>query len=262
MLTAATRAGMPLYARAIVIVHDAGGAIPPSLLVTVSPEDQSLLTPITLSAFVQGVAPDAKVTSAEVAWPDLVDASPTVTPTSSGITVTSQHALSTPGYYDVPVTVQLASQMDPLVAIAHVTVANIDDSSPSPIVLAPPAATATAGASYTTGAAGNALVVAGDGPFTFGAAAPSPSNFTVAANGKIGWTPTGAQLGFQRVAVRIVDAQGNEVVKSWVVDVAAAKKSGCAIAGATPPSSLWPLLLLLALYGVIARQAAKQGTKS
>src|SRR3954470_4248410 len=36
-LMAATRAGMPLYARTIVIVRDAGGAVAPSLLVTVSP---------------------------------------------------------------------------------------------------------------------------------------------------------------------------------------------------------------------------------
>jgi hypothetical protein len=261
-LVATTRAGLPMYGRAIVVVKDASGAVAPSLLLTVSPEDQSLLTPITVSAYVQGVAPGAQVTSAEVGWPDLVDASPTVTPTAAGITVTSGHALAQPGYYDVPVTVQLASQMDPLVAIAHITVANIDDSSPSPIVLAPPAATASVGAPYASGTSTGALLVAGNGPFAFGAAAPSPSNFTVADDGKIHWTPTGAQLGPQRVAVRIVDAQGQETVKSWVVDVAAAKKSGCAIAAAAPPSSLAPLVLLLLVYGVMARQAAKQGTNN
>jgi PKD repeat protein len=245
-LVAATRAGLPIHARAIVVVKDASGAVPPSLLVTVSPEDQSLLTPVTVSAYLEGVAPDAKVTSAEVAWPDLVDASPTVTPTTSGITVTSQHALLAAGYYDVPVTVQLASQMDPVVAVAHLTVGNIDDSAPSPIVLAAPAASATVGVLYAAGGSSGALVVAGEGPFAFGAAAPSPSNFGVASNGRISWTPTGAQAGFQRVAVRIVDAQGNETVRSWVVDVAGPKKSGCAIGGAASPASLVPLVFVVA----------------
>jgi PKD repeat protein len=260
-LVATTRAGLPIYGRVVVVVRDASGAVPPSLLLTVTPEDQSLLTPLTLTAYVEGVPPDAKVVSAEVDWPDLADASPTVTPTAAGITVTSQHALAAPGYYDVPVTVQLASQMDPLVALAHITVANIDDSSPSPIVLAPPAATATAGAPYAPGTSAGALLVAGAGPFAFGAAAPSPSNFGVDDGGKIHWTPTGAQLGPQRVAVRIVDVQGHETVKSWVVDVAPAKKGGCAMGGDAAPSP-WAALLLLVVYGVMARQLAKQGTKS
>jgi PKD repeat protein len=260
-LVATTRAGLPLYGRAIVVVKDDSGAVPPSLFVTVTPEDQSLLTPITINAYLQGVAPDAKIASAEVGWPDLADASPTVTPTAAGITVTSQHALGTPGYYDVPVTVLLAGQMDPLVAIAHVTVANIDDSSPSPIVLAAPAATATAGTPYASGSSTGALLVAGNGPFAFGAAAPSPPNFGIADDGKIHWTPTGAEVGPQRVAVRIVDAQGQETVKSWVVDVAPAKKGGCAMAEATTPSPLAMMMLLL-VYGVMARQLAKQGTKS
>jgi len=63
------------------------------------------------------------------------------------------------------------------------------------------------------------------------------------------------------VAVRIVDAQGQETVKSWVVDVAPAKKGGCAMAEATTPSPLAMMMLLL-VYGVMARQLAKQGTKS
>ncbi|HEX6837566.1 MAG TPA: PKD domain-containing protein [Polyangia bacterium] len=268
-LVAVTRAGMPLYARAVVVVRDASGAVPPSLLLTASPEDASVLTPVTLTAYVEGVTPDAKVTSAEVTWPDFSDASPTVTPTTSGLTLTSQHALTAPGSYDVPVTIVLASQMTPLSATARLTVANIDGSAPSPVLLAAPAPTATVGAAYSPGSASGVLLAAGDGPFAFGPAAPSPSNLAVSADGRVDWTPTSAQVGFQRLAVRITDVQGRESVASWVVQVGTAKKSGCAMAaGASSPSSPWPLVLVgaalwlrrRARYGVTARQAPEQGT--
>ncbi len=245
-LIASTRAGVPLYARTIVVVRDATGAIPPSLLLAASPEDASLLTPVTVTAYVEGVSPDAMVTSAAVAWPDLVDASPTVTPTTSGLTLTSQHALPTPGSYDVPVTLTLASQMQPLTASVRVTVANIDGSAPSPVLLAPPASTATVGVAYSPGPSSGALVVAGNGPFAFGPAAPTPAGFAVDSGGKIAWTPTSADVGYQRLAVRIADVQGQEAVASWVVQVAAGKKSGCAMAaGAAPSTAAWPLALVV-----------------
>ena len=247
-LAAVTRAGMPTWARTVVVVRDAAGALPPSLLLTASPEDASLLSPVTVTAYVEGVTPDDKVTSAEVAWPDFADASPTVTPTTSGITVTSQHALAAAGSYAVPVTVVLASQMEPLTATVRVTVANIDGSSPSPALLAAPAATATVGQPYSPGTPSGALVVGGDGPFAFGAAAPSPAAFDIDADGHIAWTPTRAEAGFQRLSVRITDAQGQESVNSWVVQVAGGK-SGCAMAAGAPPSSPWPLaLVVVALY--------------
>ena len=82
-LLATTRAGLPLYGRVVVVVGGADGALPPSLLLTASPGNASLLTPVTVTAYLEGVAPDAKLAGVEVAWPDFVDASPTVTPTAS-----------------------------------------------------------------------------------------------------------------------------------------------------------------------------------
>ncbi|HEX9105314.1 MAG TPA: MYXO-CTERM sorting domain-containing protein, partial [Polyangia bacterium] len=221
---------------------------------TVSPEDASLLTPVTVSAYVEGVAAGDKITSAEVAWPDLADASPTVTPTAAGITLTSQHALATPGAYDVPVTLALASQMTPLAATVRVTVANIDGSSPSPVLLAAPSSTATAGVAYAPGPSSGALLVAGAGPFAYAPAAPSPANFTVDAGGHLGWTPTRAQVGFQRLSVRIADALGRETVASWVVEVGGGNKSGCAIAAAASPATAWPLALVAAALGLRRRR--------
>ncbi|MGZ3425990.1 MAG: PKD domain-containing protein [Polyangia bacterium] len=216
-LLATTQAGMPLRARLVVVVGANGGMLPPSLLLTASPEDASVLTPVTVSAFVEGVAPDAMIASAEVVWPDLVDASPTLTPTMAGITVTSQHAIAQPGSYDVAVTVHVMGQTAALTASLPITVGNIDDSSPSPAVLMAPSSTAVVGVPYAPGEAGPAaaaLLVAGDGPFAFGAAMPSPRNFSVDAHGRIAWTPTRDQLGVQRLALRIVDAQGRETVES------------------------------------------------
>ena len=256
-LMATTRAGLPLYARTVVIARDATGALPPSLLLTASPEDASLLTPVTLTAYVQGVAPDAKIMSAEVAWPDSVDASPTLTPTAAGITLTSEHALADAGSYDVPVTITLASQMEPLTASIRVTAANVDGSPPSPVLLAPPAATAAVGVAYSPGPASGALLVTGDGPFAFGPALPSPPDFAVGSDGRIAWTPTRAEAGFQRLAVRITDANGQESVIDWVVEVAAGKKSGCAIAaGSAPASAPWPLGLVVAALALRHRRRA------
>lgn len=258
-LVAVTRAGIPLYARAVVVVRDASGAIPPSLLVTASPEGASLLTPVTVTAYLEGVTPDGKVTSAEVAWPDFADASPTVTPTTSGITLTSEHALAQPGAYDVPVTVVLASQTAPLTATVRLTVANIDGSAPSPVLLAAPSSRASVGAAYATGSTADVLLAAGDGPFAFGPAAPSPSGFAVSADGHIAWTPTSAQAGFQRLAVRITDTQRQESVASWVVQVGAAHKSGCAIAtGAAAPPSPW--LVALAVVALWRCRRARRVT--
>ncbi len=253
-LVAVTRAGMATWARTVVVVRDAAGALTPSLLVTASPEDASLLTPVTVTAYVEGVTAGDKVTSAEVAWPDFVDASPTVTPTASGITVTSAHAQATAGSYEVPITVTLASQMAPLTATVRLSVANVDGSAPSPALLAAPAATATAGQAYSPGTVSGALVIGGDGPFAFGPSAPSPAGFAVDADGRIEWTPTRAQAGFQRLAVRITAAQGQESVASWVVQVAAGK-SGCALAAGAAPSSAWPLVLVVAALGLRRRRA-------
>jgi MYXO-CTERM domain-containing protein len=256
-LVATTQAGMPVRARVIVVVGADGGTLPPSLLLTASPEDASVLTPVTVTAFVEGVAPDTMVVSAEVAWPDLVDASPTVTPTMNGITVTSQLAISDPGSYDVPVTLRLMGRATPLTASLPITVGNIDDSLPSPVLLMAPSATAAVGVPYAPGEAGpaaSALLIAGDGPFALGAAMPSPRNFGVDANRHINWTPTRDQLGVQRLAVRIVDAQGQEAVKSWVVDVVDGGKGGCALAAGAAPSSSLPLVLLLIVAVAVSRR--------
>jgi MYXO-CTERM domain-containing protein len=255
-LVATTRAGMPLYGRAIVVARDVGGALPPSLLVAASPEDTSLLSPVTVTAYVEGVAPDAKITSATVAWPDFIDASPTLTPTSAGLTLTSEHAVAAPGYYDLPVTVQLAAAPAPLVGSVHLTVANVDGSSPSPVLLTPPASTATAGVAYSPGTATGALAVAGQGPFAFGAASPSPAELRVDGDGHVSWTPTHGEVGYQRLAVRIVDAQGTETTASWVVTVAE-NESGCAVAGraATAPSP-WLLALVVAALALRRRVTA------
>ena len=249
-----------MYGRVVVVARDAQGGLAPSLLLTASPEDSSLLTPITVSAYVQGVDPSTKVIGAEVVWPDLTDASPTVTPTATGITVTSQHALGSAGIFQVPVLVQLDGAAAPLAASVQVTVGNIDDSPPTPVMVMPPVATATVGVAYMPNAGamdGRTLLVAGNGPFAFGAAAPSPTNFTVDADGHVTWKPTRSQLGPQRVAVRIVDANGIAAVQSWVVDVTE-KSSGCSIAGGAPSSgdrfAGWPLALF-ALALLLRRRA-------
>ena len=256
-LVATSRAGLPMYGRVVVVVRDPSGGIAPSLLLTASPEDASLLTPITVSAYLQGVDPSAKVVGAEVVWPDLTDASPTVTPTASGITVTSQHSLGTAGIYQVPVLVQLDGAAAPLAASVQVTVGNIDGSPPTPVVLLPPVPTATVGVAYmpNLGASdGRTLLVAGNGPFAFGAAAPSPANFTVDGDGHVTWKPSKSQLGPQRVAVRIVDANGVGAVQTWVVDVTE-KTSGCAMAGGAPVSAGWPLALVVAALFLRRRRA-------
>lgn len=249
-LLAATHTGMPLYGRTIVVVRDAGGALPPSLLVTATPEDDTLLSPVTVTAYVEGVAPDAKVASAEVAWPDFVDASPVLTPTAAGITVTSRHAVATPGSYALPVTVQLAGQMAPLVGQVRLTVANIDATSPSPVLLAAPSSAASVGVAYSPGTASGALVVGGQGPFAFGAAAPSPPDFRVDDDGHVSWTPTRA--GYQRLAVRIADAHGSEATVSWVVNVDGGK-GGCALSGRAGAPSPWLLALVVAVVALRRR---------
>jgi MYXO-CTERM domain-containing protein len=255
-LIATSRAGMPMYGRIVVVVRNPGDALSPSLLVTASPEDASLLTPVTVTAYVQGVDPSTKVLAAEVLWPDLVDASPIVTPTASGISVTSQHSVGAAGYYDVPIALQLDGQPQPLVADVHLTVANIDESMPSPAVLMPPSPNATVGVAYTPndGAMdGRTLLVAGNGPFAWGAASPSPSNFSVDADGHVTWKPTADQRGPQRVAVRIVDSLGAAIVQTWVVDVND-KSSGCSLAAGGSPASWWPLPLVVVALGLRRRR--------
>ena len=242
LLVVTSRAGMASFARSLV----APGALGPSLLVAVSPEDATPLTPLRLSAYVEG-ASGAKVLSAEVAWPDLDDAAPAVTPTMNGITVSSDHGFATPGYYDVPVTVRLDGQPTPLVGVAHVTVARIDGSSPSPVLLMAPSGEAAVGKPYEpngANATGRGLVVAGAGPFAFGAVAPSPAGFSVDDGGNLSWTPTRAQAGTQRLAVRIVDADGRQLVRSWVVQVGGAKAGGCALAAGAPAPPWWLLAAL------------------
>jgi MYXO-CTERM domain-containing protein len=254
-LVATSHAGMPMYARIVVVARNPGDGLSPSLLVNASPEDNSLLTPVTVSAYVEGVDPSTMVTAAEVQWPDLVDASPIVTVTPTGLTLTSQHSVGNPGYYDVPVAVQLDGQPQPLVADVHLTVGNIDDSMPSPVVLMAPSPTATVGVAYTPNPGATdarTLLVAGDGPFAFGAAAPSPSNFSVDDDGHVIWKPTASQRGPQRVAVRIVDSLGASTVQSWVVDVTD-KSSGCSMAAGASPSSWWPLALAIAALFVRRR---------
>jgi MYXO-CTERM domain-containing protein len=257
---ASSRAGLAAFARVLVVVPDpAGGGLPPSLIVAATPEDASVLTPVTVTAFVEGVAPDATVASAEVAWPDFDDAAPVVTPTTAGITVSSQHGFTEPGYYDVPVRVQLKGQTEPLAAVAHVMVAMADGSPPSPVMLMAPSAHAGVDAPYQAGDAGptaRALLVGGIGPFAFGAAAPSPSNFTVDDEGNVTWVPTRAQLGTQRLAVRIVDADGREAMREWVVDVEG-HGGGCAFAAAGAPSGAALLVVALALLWAWRRAVAR-----
>ena len=255
MFVATTRAGLPLYARTVVLVRDANGAVPPSLLVTASPEDASPLTPVTVTARIEGVTPGSQVTSAVVGWPDVVDAAPTVTPTMAGVTVTSQHGVASPGVYAVPVAVQLAGLAAPLLTTIHVTVANIDGTAPSPVVLAAPSSVALVGEAYVPGVPGDTLLVAGAGPFAFGAAAPSPANFSVDSDGHVRWTPTHDELGDQRLAVRIVDALGNDTTRSWVVQVVSTSR-GCALGGdAAPATDAWPLALVVAALALRRRRA-------
>src|SRR5262249_54349088 len=147
-LIATSRAGLPMYGRVVVVARDVNGNVGPSLLVTASTEDASLLTPVTVTAYVQGAPTTTMLPAAEEQWPDLVDASPTVTPTMAGISVTSQHSLGTAGYYQIPVLVQLTAGQAPLAASAPLTVGNIDDSPPSPVVLMDPTPIATVGVAY------------------------------------------------------------------------------------------------------------------
>lgn len=265
-LTVATRNGMVAFARQIIV---AGGSLGPSLLVAAMPADAVPLTPVTVTAWMEGAPAGAKAVRAEVVWPDLDDAAPAVTPTAAGMTVTSSHSFDTPGYYDVPISLLLDGQTAPLTATAHVMVARPDGAPPSPALLAAPSSRAMAGVAYELngdGATSRALLVAGPGPFAFGVAAPSPANFHVDDAGNVAWTPTRLQVGRQRVAVRITDADGRELVRDWVVDVAGTH-GGCAFAGAGTPSAM-PWLLLLGLlmsrvrYGWIVRQSPKQGTNS
>jgi hypothetical protein len=262
MLVVTSRAGLTAWGRTLVAVTDAGGAVGPSLLVAVSPQDASALTPVRVTARVEGAA-GVMVMRADVAWPDIDDASPMVTDTAAGVQISSEHGFAAPGYYDVPVTVLLAGQTTPLTAVAHVVVAGFDGSPPSPAVWMVPSREATVGKAYAPngeGAASAALLVGGAGPFAFGAAAPSPSGFTVDDVGRLTWTPASDQVGRQRLAVRIVDADAHETVYDWVVDVKPA--SGCAVAGAGHGDAAAVALLGCALawlcrrrrYGATSRQ--------
>lgn len=247
-LLATTQSGMMAFVRVIVAVSP-DGKLAPSLLAAAGPGDVAVGAPITVTGYVLGVG-GAKVTAAVVAWPGLVDAAPAVTPTMAGYTVTSQHSFTTPGYYDVPVAVQLAGSMQTLVATAHIMVAEPAGGDPSPLVLLPPSSAAAEGAPYQPngpGAGTRALLIGGAGPFAVGPAAPSPPSLSVDASGNLSWTPTHAEVGPERLAVRIVDADGNEMVRDWVVAVTP-RGGGCSAAPGRPAdASALALVMLLAL---------------
>jgi hypothetical protein len=258
---ATTRAGLPAWAPVIV---RAGTA--PSLLGAASPQAGLPHAPVTLTAWVEG----GEVASAEVAWPELLDPAPAVTPTPSGPIVTSTHSFDQGGYFDVPVRVFLVGQMTPLVATAHVAVRLPDGTPPSPILVMTPSATATAGVPYEPngdGAATRGLAVVGKGPFAYGAAAPSPANFSVDDAGNVAWTPTNAQAGRQRLAVRVVDGDGREMTREWLVDVQAMSDGGCTLVRFASGNEnangiVIAIAIAMVFYGCTLRQASKQGTKS
>lgn len=263
MLVATTRLGLWAFARQIVVVGS-GGAVGPSLLVAASAADGLPLAPVMVTAWLEGAPVGAKVVSAAVAWPDVADAAPAVTPTAAGLTVSSSHGFDAPGFYDVPVTVNLDSGT--LSSAAHLMVARPDGAPPSPALLMAPSATAQVGQPYQPngeGATTRGLLVGGAGPFAYGAAPPSPPNLRVDDGGNVDWTPTAAQAGRQRLAVRLVDADGREALREWVVDVAPTK-GGCAMGGGSPSSAALLLLALAALlmrYGAGVRQAPRQDTQ-
>ncbi|MDB4968762.1 MAG: repeat-containing protein [Myxococcales bacterium] len=258
-LLATSHAGMAAWGRSVVAVADANGALGASLLATVTPEDATAFTPVRVSAYVEG-AGDAKLMSAEVAWPDLDDAAPVVTPTATGLVISSDHGFAEAGYYDVPISVLLVGQSSPMTVVAHVTVANLDGTPPSPVLLMAPSAEATAGVAYEpNGAAAlsRALAVGGNGPFAFGAASPPSVGMTVDDAGRVSWTPSRSQLGRTRLAVRITDADGQEAVREWVVETSAQKRGGCEIAGSGDEAAGSALFVALLLLAAFARRRSK-----
>jgi PKD repeat protein len=245
-LVVTTRAG--LLARSPLLVVVAGDAAPP-LVAGVTPGDARPRTPLKLVAYVVGAG--LAFAGAEVDWPDLADVAPQVTATATGLTLTSTYDFAAAGAYDVPVALALVGQPQPLRTIAHVMVANPDGSAPSPVLMATPAPRAIVGQPYApddSGAVAPSLLIAGNGPFAFGVAAPSPRNFGVDDGGVIHWTPTREQLGTQRLALQVTDADGRQATFSWVVAVVE-PSSGCAAApGAPARSSPWLLLPLVLVW--------------
>jgi MYXO-CTERM domain-containing protein len=267
-LLSTTGSGMAAAARLIVAVAAADGSMPPSLLVGITPGDAPPLTPVTLVAFISpgaaagaGATVSPTVKNAHVDWPGLEDAAPGVTTTDTGVMVRSPYAFAAAGVYDVPITVELDGLTTPLSATGHVTVGDLSAMPPSPALLAPPSSSATVGQPYEPSGAGatlRGLLIAGNGPFAFAVVAPSPAGLIVDSTGKVGWTPSAAQLGDQRLAVTVTDGAGQTLALSWVVTVSDVhKQAGCAAipGAANAGETAWLAALALLALGFRRRRA-------
>ena len=250
-----TQRGMAAYARAILVISDSSGHVPASMLVGAMPAETAPMQPVQVSAFVENLG-GASVKSARVIWPDNADDEPSIgTPNNGIVTITSSRGIAEPDEYDIPVNVTLSTGQE-LASVAHIVVANADGTPPSPVPLSKPYGKALVGAAYEIngpGAISRSLLVRGDGPFTFTAGDPSPTNVVVDAAGNFNWKPTKAQVGNQRIAVKILDADGKVKTMSWVVLVEEMKTGGgcgCDLTGTGPTvpgaatSALVALMLL------------------
>jgi MYXO-CTERM domain-containing protein len=260
----ATAGGLLSRVPLLVDVGDASGgaARRPPFLVGVTPGDAKPSTPVTLVAYIVGKG--LTVTRAAVAWPDLVDAAPEVTPTPFGAILTSPYQFADPGSYDIPVTVQLDGVAAQLDSVAHVSISLPDGGAPSPVLLARPAAEVEAGVAYEpngSGARAQRLLIAGNGPFAFGVAAPSPRNVTIDDDGTLRWVPSAGQVGTQRLAVTVTDEDGQSATFTWVVAVRAGSSSACDfVPGAPASSSPWLLVILAA--GLAVRRRRRPGREA
>ena len=206
--------GLPLYGRVIVVVRAPAAWSAPSLLATgVAGGRVAADAGDRDRASSRACDPTTKVLGAAVQWPDLVDASPTVTPTA-----TRHHGDLEPRVSAIPASTTSRCSCSSTgrrrrsVRPCTLTVGNIDGSAPSPVVLVAPSADATVGEAYAPnpGATDGAhaprrrrrAVRLRRGVAV--ARATSPSTATARSAGR----RRGAQRGPQRVAVRIVDANG------------------------------------------------------